>query len=149
MSMKRAAALIAASLAWTACSVAGPARPAIVELGKDFSLKPGESAQTADAAWQVGFEGVGADSRCPKGEQCVWAGEATVRVWLQQGGQTRQSRELRSTPGTAQSVRVGSLELRLLRVDPYPVRGKPIARNEYKVTLLLAPDRPGQALEER
>ena len=83
--MRLAAATIVASLVWTACSVADPAQPVYFELEKNFSLRAGESAQTRDGALRIGFDGVTADSRCPKGEQCVRAGEVSVRVWVQQG----------------------------------------------------------------
>ena len=136
--MKLAAATIVASLAWTACSMAGPARPVPIEPGKDFSLKAGESAQTPDGSLQVGFDGVTADSRCPKGTQCVWAGDATARVWLQQGPGPKQMHELRAAAGAAQAVRVLGHELRLLRLDPYPVSGRPIAQGDYVATLSLS-----------
>ena len=136
--MRLAAATIVASLAWTACSMAGPARPVHIEPGKNFSLRTGESAQAHDDALRVGFEGVTADSRCPKGEQCVWAGDATARVWLQHGSGPRETRELHAAPGAAQAVRVLDHELRLVRLDPYPVTGKPIAKADYVATLTLS-----------
>lgn len=136
--MKLAAATVVASLAWTGCSTAGPAAPASIEPGKAFSLKTGESAQTRDGLLRVGFDGVTADSRCPKGAQCVWAGDATVRVWLQHGSGARETRELHSSPGSAQAARVLDHDLHLVRLDPYPVNGKPIVKADYVATLILS-----------
>ena len=135
--MRLAAATIVASLAWTACSTAGPAAPAPIELGKAFSLKPGEVALTADGGIRIGFTGVTADSRCPKGEQCVVAGDATVRVWLQQGAGPRQVGDLRAAPGKAQQLQVFAHELRLVGLAPYPVSGRVIAPADYAATLIL------------
>lgn len=116
-----------------------PARLGQMEVGKDFSLKVGASAQTADAALQIGFEAVTGDSRCPKGEQCIRAGDATVRIWVQQGSGPRQSRELRTAPGPGQAVRVRQdRELRLLRLEPYPVTGRSIAAADYVATFALS-----------
>lgn len=137
--MKLAAAL-AASLAWTACSLAGPGAPVPIELGKPFSLRPGESARVDGGALRIGFVGVVADSRCPKGAQCVWAGDATVQIWVQQGAGPRESHALHTATGAAQVARVPGHELRLLRLDPYPVSGRPIAAQEPQATLLLGPD---------
>jgi hypothetical protein len=120
---------------------------ATIEPGATFNLRAGEFAQTADGAWRVGFEGVTADSRCPKGERCVWAGDATVRIWLQKGTGPKQTHELQAAAGAAQAVRVLDQELRLVRLDPYPVSGKAVERAAYIATLIFtrsaaaAPDR--------
>lgn len=125
-------------MAWTACSTAGPVAPLPIETGKAFSLKVGEMAQAADKGLRVGFDGVSADSRCPKGEQCFWAGDATVRVWLQWGVGPRELRELHLAPGKPQATRVRNQELRLLRLGPYPVSGKVIAQGDYLATMTLS-----------
>lgn len=135
--MKLAAATVVASLAWTGCSTAGPASPVPIETGKAFSLKTGESAQTRDGSLRVGFDDVTADSRCPKGVQCVWAGDATVRVWLQHGSGPRETRELHTSPSAAQSARVLDHDLALVRLDPYPVNGRPTVKADYVATLTL------------
>jgi len=137
----RLAATLVASLAWAACSVAGPAGPTgplRVELDKSFSLKPGETAQVADTGLKIGFDGVTADSRCPKGVQCFWAGDATVRVWLQQGSEPREVRELHASSAAAQAATALGHELRLLSLDPYPVGDKAIAKSDYVATLTLS-----------
>jgi hypothetical protein len=135
--MKLAAAAIFTSLAWTACSMAGVDRPLSIEPGQRFNLRAGEFVQTSDGGWRVGFEGVTADSRCPKGERCVWAGDATVRIWLQKGTGPKQTHDLNGAAGPAQAVRVLDQELRLLRLEPYPVNGKLISREAYVATLSL------------
>jgi hypothetical protein len=117
--------------------MAGPASAPPVETGKSFSLKVGESATVAGGRLRVGFDGVTADSRCPKGEQCLRAGDATVWVWLQPAAGPRLMRELRTAPATAQAVRVLDHELRLLRLDPHPVTGKVPTNEDYSATLLL------------
>jgi hypothetical protein len=119
----------------TACALAGSTPPQAIKQGVNFSLKAGEVALVAGQSLRIGFEDVTADSRCPKGERCVWAGEATVRVWLQQGEGPKAMRELRTTSGTVQSVHIAGHELRLVRLDPYPVTGKAIARQDYVATL--------------
>ncbi|MBL0148431.1 MAG: hypothetical protein IPP87_06735 [Ideonella sp.] len=136
--MRLAAATITASLAWAACSSAGPARPVPIELGTAFSLRAGESTQTLGGALRVGFEGVSVDSRCPKGEQCVWAGDATARVWLQQGGGAKDVRELHTASGAAQAATALGHRLRLVRLEPYPVTGRVIVKEDYVVTLMLS-----------
>lgn len=129
--MRLAAVMIVACLGWTACSAANPSHPVTIEPGRPFSLRAGESAATRDKSVQVGFDGVTADSRCAIGEQCIVAGDAVVRVWLQRGAEPRQTRELRLTPIARDN------ELRLERLDPARVSGRPIARADYIATLWL------------
>lgn len=139
MRLTLAMMMMASSFAWTACSTAVPAGDGAVriELGQSFSLRVGEVAQTADGGLRVGFEGVSADSRCPKGEQCVWAGDAVARVWLQQGTGPRAVGELHTAQGAPQTLRLQGLELRLLRLDPYPVSGRTVAPGAHVATLSL------------
>jgi hypothetical protein len=133
--MKLAAATIMASLVWTGCSVAGPAAPARFEPSESFSLKVGDSAQTADGALRIGFEGVTADSRCPKGVQCMWAGDAVVRLWLQRGAGQKQVRELHTARGATQAAPAPDQDVQLLRLEPYPVAGKTLGPADYVLTL--------------
>ncbi|MEO8739736.1 MAG: hypothetical protein ABI537_08540 [Casimicrobiaceae bacterium] len=136
--MRLAVATFVASLALTGCGMADSAQRAYIELGRNFILRTGESAPTREEALRVGFDGVTADSRCPKGEQCIWAGDATARVWVQQGSGPRETRDLHAASGAAQAVTVPGYELRLVRLDPYPVSGKSIASADYTATLMLS-----------
>ena len=113
--------------------------------GEAFSLQTGESAQARDGALRIGFDGVTADSRCPKGEQCVRAGEATARIWLQHGSEPKEIRELHTAPAVAQSIRVLDRCVRLVRLDPIPVTGRAIAKSQYVATLMLSCDAADQA----
>ena len=49
-------------------------------LGRPFDVKAAEVATIQGL--HITFEGVSDDSRCPRGAQCVWAGDATVAVTL-------------------------------------------------------------------
>lgn len=120
-----------------ACGAAGPSTPKIIELDRPFALRVSEVATTADAALQIGFDGVPGDSRCPKGEQCVRAGEATLRLWIQRGPGPRTPIELQTAPEDRQRQAVAGHELRLLRLDPSPVTGRGIDAAAYVATLSL------------
>lgn len=140
--MRLAIAMMVSTLAWTGCGAAGTAPTIAIEPEKDFSLKVGDVAQLAGGALQIGMEGVTADSRCPKGEQCVWAGDATVRIWLRQGSGPKEVRDLHAAPGAVQAVRVLEHGLALVRLDPLPVTGRAIAGNAYVATLRLSRNSP-------
>ncbi len=136
--MRRAALMVLALTAAAACSMAETQPSVTMEPGTAFQLKPGQVAALRDGRLRVGFDAVTSDSRCPKGVQCVWAGDATVRLWSEARGGTRALHELHTTPRGAQSVSVLGQELRLLSLDPYPVGSRPIVPADYVVTLTLS-----------
>lgn len=140
MTLNRITPLLLGSLVWTACSVAGPVAPGgggpeqRVQAGREFSLRLGEAATTGTL--RVGLDAVLSDSRCPKGERCITAGEASVRIWLQQGDGPRMPRELRLPASSAQTA---DHDVQLLRLEPYPVTGRTPAPGDYVATLVLRP----------
>jgi len=141
------ALVLVGALVPAAGSIAGFPQPHKAALGERFTIRIGESAQIEAEALQIGFEDVPADSRCPRGEQCIREGAATVRLWLQKAPGPRERLELRTAPKEQTATRCLSYEVRLVRLDPYPVSGRPIAKGEYVATLELtrgstaAPDR--------
>lgn len=132
--MRGTVLVLAATMASAACAVAGPSQPKGAALGESFELKIGESAEIEAEALLIGFEAVSADSRCPKGVQCIWEGDATVRVWLQKGSDTRETHELHTSPKGETAVSYRDYELSLLRLDPYPVSGRTIEQRDYRAT---------------
>jgi len=52
------------------------------ELGKDFTLRPGESIRLAGTRSILKFVAVPEDSRCPPQVQCIWAGNAKLSLSL-------------------------------------------------------------------
>ncbi|HEV8123050.1 MAG TPA: hypothetical protein VGP80_02320 [Gemmatimonadales bacterium] len=52
------------------------------ELGKDFTLRPGESVRLAGSRSTLTFVAVPEDSRCPPTVQCIWAGNAKLSFTL-------------------------------------------------------------------
>ncbi|MEO6278476.1 hypothetical protein [Roseateles sp.] len=143
--MRPAAVLLALSFACAACGAVETTRPVDVEPGTPFALHAGETARLSGRALLVGFEGVEADSRCPRGEQCIVAGSAVVRVWWQWHGQPRERRELHSAMGGLQAARIGDFDLTLTAIEPPPVAGKPIDKSTYVATFLLGRSTPGDA----
>lgn len=141
--MNQFAFLLLGSLVVAACSAAGPAASGAgrrappaqpVQPGQAFSLRVGEVATAGSL--RLGLDAVLSDSRCPKGERCITAGDARVRVWLQQGAGPRMSRELVLAPSDARGA--GEV-VQLLRLEPYPVSGRATAPGAYVATLVLHP----------
>lgn len=133
--MKRSVSVFVATLASVAAGIVSPSEPKSVALGESFTLKVGESARVEAESLKIGFEGVSADSRCPKGERCLSEGDATVRVWLQKASGPRETHELHTSSKAQSEESYLSYGVNLLRLDPYPVTGRVIAPGDYLVTL--------------
>lgn len=108
-----------------------------VQPGAAFALRPGQVAVLAGTGLRVGFEGVSADSRCPQGEMCVSAGDATVQVWVLEPGKLRQHRALHTATGRPSQLPAGDHNLHLLDLQPAPVSGRAIAPDAYVATFRL------------
>jgi hypothetical protein len=133
----------------TAAPPGSPAARLAIDAGQPFQLQPGQVAAVAAGGasagdgLRVGFDGVGSDSRCPKGEQCVWAGDATLRVWLQARGGPRHDGEVHTAQGRARSFTAAGHTLQLVRLDPAPISGRALAASDYLATFTLEPARQG------
>src|ERR1051326_4834015 len=57
-----------------------------VPLDQTFQVRLGETASITSANVSVRPDTVTEDSRCPIGAQCVWAGNAKVRLVMHAGG---------------------------------------------------------------
>jgi hypothetical protein len=134
--MRYSVPVLAATLA-SAASMASASEPKTVALGESFQLKVGESVSIEAETLQIGFAEVSGDSRCPKGEQCFWEGDATVRVWLQKASETKETLELHTAPREQGEVSYLDYGVNLQRLDPYPISGKSIEQDHYRATFVV------------
>lgn len=87
------------------------------------------------------FVAVESDSRCPKGVQCVWAGEAIVLVDVFENGKKIEQKRLVFSPSTQLQNALGNLfsseKLKVsgLNIAPYPEHGTKIKAEDYYVQL--------------
>jgi len=109
-------------------------RPRPVQLDERFALRIGEAAAVESEKLEIRFDAVVSDSRCPKGVQCIVAGDATIRITVQKAS-ARSSHELHTEGRAGQEASVDGLTIRLLGLDPYPVAGKAVEREAYAATL--------------
>lgn len=92
------------------------------EVGKEFTLALGREAKLKGQAVAVKFQDVKEDSRCPEEATCVWAGNAKIAITLSSSGK-ESSYELNTMQNKKKVVYEG-MEVELLRLQPYPKKGK-------------------------
>jgi hypothetical protein len=107
-----------------------------VAIGESFALKIGQSVMFAGEGLELAFETVVSDSRCPRGVQCIRAGEATIRIAVEKAPNARASIELRTTPSESEAS-YSPYSIRLLNVNPYPDANRRIQPEEYEATLVV------------
>ncbi|HEX9918958.1 MAG TPA: hypothetical protein VGA87_07320 [Pyrinomonadaceae bacterium] len=118
----------------------GQARKKIMP-DKNFVLSVGQEASTADGKLKIKFVSVAEDSRCPKGVNCIWAGNARVVLQVGRTGGTPVKLELNTNPREATDGAgngYGQYLIKLVEVAPYPVAEQPIRPQSYAVTLVVS-----------
>jgi hypothetical protein len=127
--------LLATSLVLTFCRIAVADNTVEATLEADFQLRVGQSALVSSENIAVEFTAVTSDSRCGKGEVCIWEGDATVRIWLQVNGGIREECELHTASREPDAANFGDYSIRLVALIPPPISGRVIEANEYVAKL--------------
>ena len=105
-----------------------------------LELSVGETSRVPDTQASVTFVRVVEDSRCPKGVQCIWAGDATIEVRVTSGGGEPELVRLHLNAQSAGDVVAKGLHLTLQRLDPYPEDGRAINDHDYRAALAITHD---------
>ncbi len=106
---------VAAVLLASACATTNGGTQVSAELGEEFRVRAGESAQVDSL--RLHFLRVTEDSRCPINARCVRAGSAKVAVELRAPGSAARQAVLQ-TPDTPTNATYGSYEIEVLDLQP-------------------------------
>ncbi len=110
---------------------AAPVTDVRYRLGEAFTLTVGTTATFKDEPLQLRFINVPADSRCPEGVVCVWAGDAAVRIQFTESVDTLHTMHIPS------EVTRGAYTVRMLQLDPYPKHGVPRDTSAYAARFVV------------
>jgi hypothetical protein len=108
-----------------------------VPLGREFTLRVGETAVVDDTGLRISVDKVADDSRCPVDVQCVWEGDAAVSVAIVDPSAPR-SYELHTSGRYAQEATHGAYRVTLVRLDPAPRSTVPLSSSDYRATLRVS-----------
>lgn len=120
----------------TASGESGTAAAQSPALGQPVTLKPGEKAVFEAERLQIRFDRVVSDSRCPKGAQCVWAGEAVIRLTVTLPDTSNKSIDVKASP-TDEGTAVGSFSVSVNDLQPLPTLSGAVREGDYRVTLTV------------
>ena len=105
-------------------------------LGKQVSLRIGQTAEIDGEQLSITFDSVSEDSRCPKGVMCIRAGEVKCSVTV----------TYKDSPSVITLVQPGTTEpatetyeryTLVYSVEPYPEAGRPISDSDYRLNLTV------------
>jgi hypothetical protein len=112
-----------------------PSEAAVVSaVGQTFDLRPGQTARVGNDGLVVGFRGVASDSRCAVDVQCVWAGDAEVRIPVTASRSDWTSLALHTTL-EPKSATFRNYRITVVGLNPAPRSTARIDSNNYVVTL--------------
>lgn len=107
----------------------------MVELGQPFSLGLNQTGHVQDL--DVWFTEV-IDSRCPSDVVCIWAGQVSILVHLQDSsGSLKQLNLALGSPEAPSTRSFGNYSISLIDVQPYPISTEQTPQTDYVATLLI------------
>ncbi len=115
-------------------------------LGEEVVLSPDQQVSFRDADLTIRFIGVTSDSRCPRGAQCIWAGEAKCEIELIAAGTTTQMTLTEHGLTDAGSTEAPQGYVLSFHISPYPQVGKKIAAGKYRLHLTVTRAVPPTAI---
>jgi hypothetical protein len=128
--------LLVVSLLAAACTT-GPGGPNAQQTGKDeYSIPYGQAITLPGTVFEVRFQAVLADSRCPSDVVCVWEGEGKIELGLTMGDGPTIPVEL-NTHGPVTTSHAG-YTITLVALNPYPVSTRPQVLGHYVAVLRVS-----------
>ena len=113
-----------------------PRKAEVIRLSQEFELKINQEAAIEGEGLAVVFESVLEDSRCPEGVDCIWSGNAKIRIRSSKQKHAPAPIELNTNAGPKSSSYL-DYEIKLVALKPRPKADKPVQPNEYKATLII------------
>ncbi len=107
----------------------------IIAANSDFDLPVGKKAILKGEDISIEFYSVIADSRCPTGVTCIWAGEARCKVLVSQKGQTEVVILIQSGSAEGTGV-IGGYQVSF-HLKPYPEHEILIGPMDYVLVMRI------------
>ncbi len=124
----------------TGCSsnnVTGNSNNVTASLGQEFTLPIGQTVALNGEQLSFKFDKVIGDSRCPRGAQCIQAGDIKCQIQVNYSGSSSQLilTEIGNTSGYSHSS-FNNYKIDF-QVQPYPEVNKQPAASEYKLLMMV------------
>lgn len=108
----------------------------VVRVGEEFELKIDQEAMIESEGLAVAFESVIEDSRCPEGVDCIWSGNAKIKLKSSKQKQAPATIELNTDVDPKGSSYL-NYDIRLVALKPRPRPNDSLRSHEYKALLII------------
>ena len=105
-------------------------------LGQEFTLPVGQTAIISGEDLTIKFVEVTNDSRCAKGVECFWAGEAKCQMLITYNGSTSDVIFTQQGGSVTDQDFLNQYKASFT-LEPYPEVGKPIDSSDYKLIMTV------------
>jgi len=106
------------------------------DINEEFFIGPGQKAEIRDSGLEITFNRVIEDSRCPKGVECVWAGNGKVEISIHFPGEEDLLQDLNTNLEPKEKM-AGKYKIRLVELQPYPEKSQEILPEKYRLKLIV------------
>jgi hypothetical protein len=110
------------------------------KLEDPFQLAINQTSVITANNMSMQFLDVPEDSRCPAFVACIWTGQIMVSLNVSKFSSVPLilNLTLGPSPSNSSARGVDSNIIRLLHVEPYPIRDEEIAKSDYRATFLIS-----------
>jgi hypothetical protein len=108
-----------------------------VSLDQEFEIGFGQQVLIEGEGLRITFTRVAEDSRCPRGVNCIWAGNGKVVLKLTKMRRRPALMSLNTTLDPKQDDYRG-YDVKLVSLSPDPQKDVPIKRSRYAATLVVS-----------
>ena len=108
------------------------------QTGKQIKVGFGQLKTVPGTRIKVKFISVVEDSRCPTGVNCMWAGNAKIKIQISKSGKAAKAFELNTFGEQQQTALFEGYEIRLVGVNPYPKHGVETRKESYVATIAVS-----------
>lgn len=106
-----------------------------IEMDKSFDIRVGQSALLKREEMNIEFNGVIRDDRCPVEEECVWEGDAEIRIIASKTNKKPATLILHTSHKfTTETTYLGYM-VKLVQLNPQKSETSP--PNDYRATLTV------------
>jgi hypothetical protein len=107
-----------------------------VKMNQEFTLGVNQQVFVNTEGLIIEFVSVLEDSRCPVGVNCIWAGNAKIRIKVSNSNKESKAFEL-NTNLEPTDILFQDYKIHLVRIEPRPQADAPLKTEDYLATLLL------------
>lgn len=103
---------------------------------KTIVVANGQSARVEDTPLSITLEAIIDDSRCPEGVTCIWAGDVSARIRVDDGTHAPETATLSLNQPNGDTVH-GDHRVTLTAVTPFPKADQKIDPRTYRATFRI------------